>query len=113
MLQAYDAATTQLILGAATDPRAMAAEEFVVGAPASSTCGAVQLVAFRTAEAAQGENLNASSNDSPTGDTDRTDFVLQVFDAVSKRLVNTGQAVTPCGSRPTIRACRIGSRAAR
>lgn len=73
-----------------------AAEEFVAGEPASSACGAVHLVAFRTSEAAQGLNLNAVSNDAPTGDTDRADAVLQVYDLVSGVLINTGQAVTPC-----------------
>jgi len=74
-----------------------AAEDFVVGDPAAGACGNVQLVAFRTSEAAQGNtNLNAVSNGIPTGDTDTTDDVLQVYDAVSGTLVNTGQAVTPC-----------------
>ena len=74
-----------------------AAEEFVVGAPAASACGNVQLIAFRTSEAAQNNtNLNGSSSSGLTGDTDTSDFVLQVYDVVSHRLVNTGQAVTPC-----------------
>jgi Tol biopolymer transport system component len=79
-----------------------AAEEFVVGDFATTACGSRQLIAFRTSEAAQGNtNLNATSNGQPTGDTDTNDFVLQVYDAVSGTLQNTGQAVTPC----TLEAC--------
>jgi hypothetical protein len=79
-----------------------AAEEFVVGDPAATACGNVQLVAFRTSEAAEGNtNLNGISNGQSTGDTDTNDFVLQVYDVVSGTLWNTGQAVTPC----TFAAC--------
>ncbi len=56
-----------------------AAEELVLGE---------RLVAFRTREAAQGADLN--------GDGDREDDVLQVFDLVSERVLNTRSAVTPC-----------------
>jgi hypothetical protein len=96
VLQVYDAAAGQLVLGANTTPRAQAATDFVLGDRATSACGTVQLIAFRTSEAAQDTNLNAMSNGQPTGDTDTADDVLQVYDAVSHRLVNTGQAVTPC-----------------
>jgi Tol biopolymer transport system component len=97
VLQVYDAGTSQLVLGSGTTPRAAAAEEFVIGDAGVSACGAVHLIAFRTSEAAQGNtNLNAVSNGAPTGDTDSSDFVLQVYDAVSGTLVNTGQAATPC-----------------
>jgi Tol biopolymer transport system component len=58
---------------------APAAEELVLGE---------RLVAFRTREASQGEDLN--------GDGDLEDDVLQVFDLESRRLFNTEQAVTPC-----------------
>jgi hypothetical protein len=58
---------------------APAAEEFVLGE---------RLVAFRTREASQGEDLNR--------DGDLDDDVLQVFDLESRRLFNTEQAVTPC-----------------
>ncbi len=69
----------------------------MVGDGAVSTCGNVHLVAFRTREAAQGNtNLNTMSNGLPTGDVDTNDDVLQVYDAVSGTLVNTGQAITPC-----------------
>ena len=79
-----------------------AAEDFVVGEPTVATCGNVQLVAFRTSEAAQrNTNLNATSNGQLTGDHDTADTVLQVYDAVTGTLVNTGQAVTPC----TLDAC--------
>jgi Tol biopolymer transport system component len=67
------------------------ASDFVVGAPADSDCGPVQLVALRTAEQSQSENLNADS-----GDTDTNDNVMQVFDLVSRTLRNTGQAAIPC-----------------
>jgi hypothetical protein len=50
------------------------------------------LVALRTREAAQALAPNAATN----GDGDPDDDVLQVYDAVSGTLVNTGQAVTPC-----------------
>ncbi len=97
-LQLYDAGAAQVVLGAATTPRAPAAEDLVMGDGAPMTaCGSVQLVVFRTSEAAQGNaNLNAISNALPTGDSDATDDVLQVYDAVSGTLVDTGQAVTPC-----------------
>jgi len=99
VLQVYDAAAAQLVLGAGTTPRAQAAEEVVLGDVAATICGTVQLIAFRTREVAEGsQNLNAQDiHGQPTGDTDTTDDVLQVYDAVSHRLVNTGQAVTPCG----------------
>lgn len=102
VVQVYDAATNQLLLGAATTPRTQAAEELVMGEPTSTSCGTVQLIAFRTSEAAQGgASLNATSNGQSTGDTDTADFVLQVYDAASGTLINTGQAVTPC----TLEAC--------
>jgi Tol biopolymer transport system component len=72
-----------------------AAEEFVIGDPALTGCGNLQLVAFRTSEAAQNENLNDDITD-PFGDTDELDDVLQVYDLVSDTLQNTGQAVRPC-----------------
>jgi hypothetical protein len=46
------------------------------------------IVAFRTPEAAAGEDLN--------GDGDSLDAVLQAYDLVSAQLVNTGAAATPC-----------------
>jgi Tol biopolymer transport system component len=91
VLQVYDAGTGKL------NNVGQAAEDFVVGERTTAACGDVQLVAFRTSEAAQGNtNLNASSNGQPTGDSDTSDTVLQVYDLVSHTLVNTGQAVTPC-----------------
>jgi hypothetical protein len=69
----------------------VAADEFVVGDAAATSCGPRHLIAFRTGEAAQGANLNAAS-----GDGDQNDHVLQVYDAVSGTLVNTGQAAIPC-----------------
>lgn len=102
VVQVYDASAASLILSAGSSPRAQAAEEFVLGDAASTTCGAVQLVAFRTLESAQGAgSLNANSNGLATGDADASDGVLQVYDAVAKVLQNTGQAVTPC----TLEAC--------
>src|SRR6185436_20630322 len=73
-----------------------AAEEFVVGDEVASACGQVHLVAFRTTEAAQNANLNATSNGAPTGDADLADRVMQVYDLATGTLVNTGQAVLPC-----------------
>jgi Tol biopolymer transport system component len=92
VVQFYDAAAPGLTnIG-------QAAEEFVLGDRVTTACGDVQLIAFRTREAAQGnKNLNAASNGQATGDTDTLDDVLQVYDVVSHTLVNTGQAVTPCG----------------
>jgi len=74
-----------------------AVEEFAVGEETATACGNVQLVAFSTNEADQGmTNLNATSNDVTTEDTDTNDDVLQVYDAVTGILENTGQAVIPC-----------------
>jgi len=74
-----------------------AAADVIIGDAAASACGDVQLIAFRTSEAAEGNtNLNSVSNDLLTGDADALDDVLQVFDVVSGTLVNTGQAVIPC-----------------
>lgn len=75
------------------------ANQFVVGDLAVEACEGsdVQLVAFSTSEAAEGmTNLNSMSNDAATGDADANDDVLQVYDAVSGILMNTGMAVLPC-----------------
>lgn len=69
----------------------VAADEFVVGEAAATSCGLRHLIAFRTSEAAAGINLNGAS-----GDDDEVDHVLQVYDAVTGTLVNTGQAAIPC-----------------
>jgi hypothetical protein len=103
VLQIYDAELQEL-----TNVE-QAAEEFIVGdfqaggtssfalSRAATTCGDVQLVAYRTNEAAQGhQNLNATANGIPTGDIDTLDDVLQVYDAANGVAHNTGQAVTPC-----------------
>ncbi len=99
VLQIYNAATSQLVpcsgAGCSTGVR-RAAEDFVVGEPTVTSCGTVQLVAFRTRESAQGANLNATANGLPTGDSDTNDDVLQVYDLVSGTMQNTGQAVTAC-----------------
>jgi cysteine-rich repeat protein len=58
-----------------------AAEDFVLGD---------SLVAFRTSESAQGQNLNGPP------DADTNDDVLQLYDLTTGELVNTGQAVQPC-----------------
>ena len=84
------------IVDAATSPSPVnvgqAAEEFVLGEWTDDDCGeglGLQLVAFRTDEAVQGDGpLN--------GDGDILDGVLQVYDAVGGQLRTTGQAVTPC-----------------
>ena len=68
-----------------------AAEEFVLGDRTDDDCGngsGLHLIAFRTREAAHGQDLN--------DDDDMTDNVLQVYDAVSGELRSTRQAVTPC-----------------
>jgi hypothetical protein len=71
-LHIYDGATAALTpLGHA--------EEFVLGE---------RMIAFRASEAAQGESLN--------GDGDTGDYVLQVYDFVSRELMNTCQATIPC-----------------
>ena len=83
VLQLYDAAADQLITPG------LSAEDFVVGAPAVTLCGRHQLIAFRTSEAAEGgRDLN--------GDGDTTDDVLNIYDAETRTLIPTGQAVTPC-----------------
>jgi cysteine-rich repeat protein len=106
VLQVFDAATSQLAVCSPVSPASctagvrQAAEEFVVGEPTRTSCGmapqTVHLVAFRTSEAAQGVNLNATVNGVPTGDVDLDDDVLQIYDLVSGTLQNTGFAVTPC-----------------
>ncbi len=68
-----------------------AVEEFVIGEPVETECGDRHLVAFRTSELAQNDNLNDSS-----GDTDMDDDVLQVYDLVNRQLQSTHQAVSPC-----------------
>lgn len=76
VLQVYDA-----VAGGPVHNTAQAAEEMV-----ASGAG---LIAFRTREASQGStDLN--------GDADADDDVLQVFDAGTGTLINSGQAVTPC-----------------
>jgi len=73
VLQIYDAATATLTnVG-------QAAEEFVAHG---------HLVAFRTSEAHQGQDLN--------GDGDMKDSVLQVYDLATQTLINTHQAAIPC-----------------
>ncbi len=102
VLQIFDAATSQLapcsaaVGGNCSAGVRQAAEEFVVGEPTTTSCGMVQLVAFRTRESAQGSNLNSTANGIASGDNDTTDDVLLVYDLVSGTLQNTGQAVTPC-----------------
>jgi cysteine-rich repeat protein len=73
VLRIYRADSSRLI------ETGQAAEDLVLGE---------RLVAFRTREASQGEDLN--------GDGDLADDVLQVFDLVTERLFNTMTAVTPC-----------------
>ncbi len=73
----------------------VAADDFVLGAPAVTTCGARQLVAFSANEAAENAtNLNGGVG--VPADVDTLDDVLQVYDAVSGELKNVRQAVTPC-----------------
>ncbi len=84
VVQVYDAGASAIVVGAATSPRAVAAEDLVVGGAPGS-----ELVAFRTSEAAEGATiLNAD------GDID--DDVLHVYDAATGNVFNTGSAVTPC-----------------
>jgi hypothetical protein len=73
VLQLYDARTGTLI------NTGQAIEEFVLGP---------DVVAFRTSEAAQGQDLN--------GDVDTGDIVMQVYDVRTRRLINTGQTAIPC-----------------
>lgn len=65
-------------------PSATAAKEFVVGGSPGR-----EIVAFRTSETAEGRT---DLND----DGDHDDDVLQIFDAETGAVVNTGLAVTPC-----------------
>ncbi len=84
VLQIYDAGASVMVIGAATSPRALAAEDFVVGGYPGA-----ELVAFRTRESAEGGTiLNA--------DGDTKDDVLHVYDAATGTVLNTGAAVTPC-----------------
>ena len=72
-----------------------------MGERAQTACGEHQLIAIQTFEADEGPgftglNLNAVSNGLPTGDTDANDRVLQIFDVVTGKLINTGQAMIDC-----------------
>ncbi|MGH7789833.1 MAG: TolB family protein, partial [Candidatus Binatia bacterium] len=69
------------VQGAALANVGQAAEDLVVGASG--------LVAFRTREASQGNQVL-------NGDGDGDDDVLQVYDPVTGTVLNTGLAVTPC-----------------
>lgn len=85
VLQVYDADAQALV---STE---LAAEEFVLGDRVTSSCGDVQLVAFRTSEAEQGgADLN--------GDADASDDVLHIYNVVAGNGVPelNPQAVTPC-----------------
>ena len=73
VLQVFDAATQTLTNTGAE------VEEFATGS---------HLIALRTAESAQGVDLN--------GDGDLGDFVLQVFDLTTSTLLNSGQTAIPC-----------------
>ncbi len=86
VLQVFDAAKPKLPAIAIA-----AAEEFVVGDPADTLCGDIQLVALRTSEAAQNDGSFLGNDDG-----DALDGVLQLYDLESGILVNTEQAVTPC-----------------
>ncbi|MCC6765882.1 MAG: PD40 domain-containing protein [Deltaproteobacteria bacterium] len=84
VLQIYDAAAAAMVVAATTSPRAVAAEDIVVGGAPGA-----ELVAFRTSEAAEGDTiLNA--------DGDADDDVLRVYDAATGSIIDTGSAVTPC-----------------
>jgi Tol biopolymer transport system component len=96
ILQLYDAALGEPIPVVDAQGRQQPAEEFVLGR---------DLVAFRTHEAALcGVPVDASTCRTPppgcncdlNGDGDCCDDVLQVYDIKNRRLLNTGQAVTPC-----------------
>jgi len=77
VLQVYDADAQRLVMGGPGAPvRARAADDFVLGAPGSTTTPS--LVAFRASEAASGHD------------------VLEVFDPATGLLCNSHQAVTPC-----------------
>lgn len=67
------------------------AARLVLGEAGDTACGTLQLVAFRTPEddgAGQARDLD--------GDGDAANDVLQVYDVVSKTLVNTRQSVRDC-----------------
>jgi Tol biopolymer transport system component len=103
VVQVYDAATNELILGGFPAPRPRAAADFVLGDRAETACGDRQLVAFRVPEAGEGVagGLNQTSNGQSTGDVDTADDVLFIYDTVSRTMVNSGQQVQPC----TLEAC--------
>src|SRR5262249_45912093 len=102
VLQVYDAAANQPILGTGSTPPSpptRAAAEFVLGERAQTACGERQLIAFRVCEDAEGQEMNGwntVSNVVARGDNGTTDWVLFVFDAVNKTLQNTGQAAIAC-----------------
>jgi Tol biopolymer transport system component len=80
VLQVYDAAAGEFLLGA---DEAQVAEDFVMGGIPGQ-----ELIAFRTREETQHQDLNC--------DCDQSDDVLQVYDVGNRRVLNTGAAVTPC-----------------
>ena len=83
VMQVYDAAGTKL------RNVGQAVGSFVLGEPADTACGTLQLLAFETGEASQGDGpLN--------GDGDTAESVLQVYRVQDDELFQTGQAVTPC-----------------
>jgi Tol biopolymer transport system component len=78
VLQVYDAGHSSPVVNTT-----QAAEEFVLGRDG--------IAAFRTREASQG-----TGGSDLNGDGDRTDAVLQVYDAGMQGVLSSGQAVTPC-----------------
>jgi Tol biopolymer transport system component len=92
VLQIYDAST-----GTGTNI-GQAAEEFVLGSPNFVDCGngpkLLQLLPFRTSEAAQGNtDLNG---DGDGADEDVLQVVVYDVAAHTATTINSGQAVTPC-----------------
>jgi hypothetical protein len=94
----YDAATNTFPPVVDAQLRMQPAEEFVVG---------TEVVAFRTVEASLCGTLVTPANcGAPPGcplaacdlnaDGDCCDDVMQAYDLTTQRLVNSGQAVTPC-----------------
>ncbi len=73
-----------------------AAADFVIGEPAVTACGPLQVVAFRVPEVAQGVTSLNPTTPEHLGDNDTADDVLVVRDAVSGVAKQTGFAVTPC-----------------
>ena len=83
VLQVYDAAAGRFLVGGDSGVRPPAVVDFVVGGRPGA-----ELVAFRTSEAAERQDLN--------GDGDLADDVLGIYDRQAGVLIYPGDTIRPC-----------------